>query len=169
MKKGSPERGKVVLTKAKCLECHKLGDQGAGLGPDLTTVSSRFRPSEILESIIEPSKVISDQYKPITIATTDGKVFNGMPTGSEADKIVLLLSDGTKATIAKADVEAQKDSKISVNARGAHQRPDDPGDRGHDRPVRVAAEGRRGGDEEIEEISPRRTRRSRRQKERKRV
>src|SRR5262249_39606437 len=73
-KQGSPDRGKVVIQKAKCLDCHKLGDQGQGLGPDLTTVSSRFRPHEILESIVEPSKVISDQYKPVTVVTSDGKI-----------------------------------------------------------------------------------------------
>lgn len=118
VKTASPERGKVVLEKAKCLTCHKLGDQGQGLGPDLTTVSSRFRPEEILESIVEPSKVISDQYKAVTVATTDGQVFNGMPTAGPADKLVLLLSDGTTTTIPKTDVEAQKDSTTSVMPDG---------------------------------------------------
>ena len=53
--------------------------KGEGLS-DLSTVSSRFRPVEILESIVEPSRVISDQYKPVSVATTDGKVYNGYPS-----------------------------------------------------------------------------------------
>ena len=64
--------------------------RGKGLGPDLTTVSSRFRPVEILESIVEPSKVISDQYKPVTVATTDGKVYNGMPVVTDGTNLVAL-------------------------------------------------------------------------------
>ena len=118
VKKGSPERGKLVIAKAKCLDCHKLGDQGQGLGPDLTTVSSRFRPHEILESIVEPSKVISDQYQPVSVATADGKVYNGMPVAGDPATLVLLLSDGTKVTIPKADVDAQKPSKTSVMPEG---------------------------------------------------
>src|SRR5205085_11912547 len=104
-KDGSPGRGKVVIAKAKCLDCHKLGDQGQGLGPDLTTVSSRFRPHEILESIVEPSKVISDQYKSLTVATTSGQLYTGMPTAGAPDALVLLLSDGTKVTIPKKEIE----------------------------------------------------------------
>ncbi len=59
------------------------------LGPDLTTVNSRFRPAEILESIVEPSKVISDQYKSVTVATADGKIYNGMPIVTDGPNLVL--------------------------------------------------------------------------------
>ena len=83
MKSASAERGMKLIERAKCVDCHKFGTVGQGLGPDLTTVRSRFRPIEILESIVEPSKVISDQYKATTVATADGKVFNGMPVVSD--------------------------------------------------------------------------------------
>ncbi|HEX8198843.1 MAG TPA: HEAT repeat domain-containing protein, partial [Isosphaeraceae bacterium] len=117
-RRGSAERGRMVIARAKCLDCHKLGDTGQGLGPDLTTVASRFQPRDILESIVEPSKVISDQYKPVMVATADGQVYNGMPAGGDDRQFVLLLSDGTKATIAKADVEEQAESKVSVMPEG---------------------------------------------------
>jgi putative heme-binding domain-containing protein len=114
----SAERGLQVILKARCLDCHKLGDKGAGLGPDLTTVSSRFRPSEILESIVTPSKVISDQYKSVSVATEDGKVYTGMPIASDAANLVLLLSDGVKVTVPKSEIEEQKPSPNSVMPEG---------------------------------------------------
>lgn len=117
-RKGSAERGKRIIEQAKCLDCHKFGDQGSGLGPDLTTVSSRFRPHEILESMLEPSKVISDQYRSVTIATTDGKVLNGMPAGGDAKTLVLLLADGTKMNLPKDTIDEQKESKVSVMPDG---------------------------------------------------
>jgi putative heme-binding domain-containing protein len=117
-KNASADRGRLVIARVRCLDCHKLGDQGQALGPDLTTVSSRFRPGEILESIAEPSRVISDQYKSLSVATTDGKVYNGMPAGQDDKNLVLLLSDGTKVTIPKADIEEQKESKVSVMPEG---------------------------------------------------
>jgi putative heme-binding domain-containing protein len=118
MKTASGPRGQKAIERAKCLDCHKFGSKGEGVGPDLTTVSSRFRPVEILESIVEPSKVISDQYKPVTVVTVDGKVYNGMPVISDGPNLVLLLSDGTKATIPKVEIEAQKESKTSVMPPG---------------------------------------------------
>ena len=118
MKNASAQRGALVITKARCLDCHKFGDKGAGLGPDLTTVNSRFRPAEILESIVLPSKVISDQYKSVTLATQDGKLYGGMPIVSDGANLVLLLSDGTKVTIPKAEIEEQKASSTSVMPEG---------------------------------------------------
>ena len=114
MKSASAERGRALIERAKCLDCHKFGTVGQGLGPDLTTVRSRFRPIEILESIVEPSKVISDQYKATTVATADGKVYNGMPVVSDGPALILLLSDGTKVTIAKDEIDDRKESKVSV-------------------------------------------------------
>ena len=115
---GSPERGREILNRARCLDCHKLGVEGAGLGPDLTTLSSRFRPEDVLESIVEPSKVISDQYRSITVATADGQVYNGMPAGGDDETLILLLSDGTKINIPKSEVEEQATSEVSVMPAG---------------------------------------------------
>jgi putative heme-binding domain-containing protein len=114
----SAKRGEQVIAKARCLDCHKFGAKGTGLGPDLTTVNSRFRPAEILESIVLPSKVVSDQYRSATVATQDGKLYSGMPIVSDGPNLVLLLSDGTKMTISKAEIEEQKPSTTSVMPEG---------------------------------------------------
>jgi putative heme-binding domain-containing protein len=118
VKTTSAKRGEQVIAKARCLDCHKFGDRGTGLGPDLTTVSSRFRPAEILESIVLPSRVVSDQYKSATVATQSGKLYSGMPIVADGTNLVLLLSDGTKITIPKAEIEEQKTSTTSVMPDG---------------------------------------------------
>ncbi len=118
MKTASADRGKTVLAKIRCLDCHKFGDQGQGLGPDLTTVNSRFQPVDILESIVAPSKVISDQYKPIIVATDDGRVVGGMPVVADGPTLVLLLSDGSKVSIPKDEIAEQKASAVSVMPEG---------------------------------------------------
>ncbi len=62
--------------------------------------------------------MISDQYKSVTVATQDGKIYGGMPIVSDGPNLVLLLSDGTKVTIPKAEVEEQKPSTTSVMPDG---------------------------------------------------
>ena len=60
---GVAARGAVLFEKAQCIKCHRYGDRGDTVGPDLTNVSKRFQKKEILESILFPSHVISDQYR----------------------------------------------------------------------------------------------------------
>lgn len=71
------DRGKALFGAANCFSCHRYDSQGGALGPDLTAVAGRFSPRDLLESIVDPSKVISDQYAAVTIITTDGKSVTG--------------------------------------------------------------------------------------------
>jgi len=97
-------RGKAVIARVRRLDCHKFADQGPGLGPDLSAISGRSRPEEIPESIVHPSKVVSDRYKSLTVATREGRVLRGMPVVTEGHKLVLLLPDGTRATVPVAEI-----------------------------------------------------------------
>ena len=118
MKTASAGRGALVMERVRCLDCHKFGEKGQGLGPDLSTVNSRFQPADILDSIVSPSKVISDQYKSITVALSDGRVLGGMPVVADGPTMVLLIPDGSKITIPKNEIEEQKPSTISVMPEG---------------------------------------------------
>jgi putative heme-binding domain-containing protein len=112
-KKGSPARGRIVFERAQCLKCHKYGKDGEGVGPDLTAVSKRFKRADILESIIYPSKVISDQYRSTFIVTRKGQQFNGL-AAPQGDSVTVLQSDGSKVTLKKDEIEQQFASLISV-------------------------------------------------------
>lgn len=112
-KKGDIGRGKAVFEKAQCLKCHKFGKEGEGIGPDLTTLSKRFKRSDILESVLFPSKVISDQYRSTVIVTKKGQQINGL-AAPQGDMITVLQSDGTKVMLKKDEIEQQFASLISV-------------------------------------------------------
>src|SRR5262249_34584079 len=49
--------------ESACASCHRFGSIGTDIGPDLTTIGSRFQKKDILEAILWPSKDISDQYQ----------------------------------------------------------------------------------------------------------
>lgn len=117
---GDVQRGSKVFAKAKCAKCHRFLKEGEIVGPDLTSVRRRFQRKEIIESIVHPSQVISDQYRMETIVTDAGLIHNGMPipSASDRDKVVLLLSDATKIEIPKDEVEETHKSKISVMPEG---------------------------------------------------
>jgi putative heme-binding domain-containing protein len=92
-----------------------MGDEGGSVGPDLTAISSRFSRQAILESILEPSKVISEQYANTDIVLKDGTMVTGRVVTDTDDKIVVrpsMLALDTKE-INKADIKSREVSKIS--------------------------------------------------------
>ena len=115
---GDPRRGEAIFTKAQCIKCHRFGNRGDGVGPDLTTVSQRFQRKEILESLLYPSQVISDQYSSKTVTTSEGQTFTGIvaPLGSSA--VAILQANGEKVTIDKDEISETAPSKKSVMPEG---------------------------------------------------
>lgn len=74
---GNAERGSLIFRDALCARCHRFGTQGRSVGPDLTVVAGRFSRRDILDSILNPSKAVAENYRSVTIQTTDGKVLTG--------------------------------------------------------------------------------------------
>jgi putative membrane-bound dehydrogenase-like protein len=114
--KANVDRGRAIFTKAKCNRCHRFLKEGETVGPDLTTLRRRFQRKEIVESLVFPSRIISDQYQMLTVATTDGLIHNGMPIpgNDSSGNLVLLLPDATKLEIAKSKIDEQVRSRTSV-------------------------------------------------------
>ena len=115
---GNADLGGKVFAKAQCANCHKFGVRGDGVGPDLTTVSRRFQKKEILESVLFPSHVISDQYQSKTVLTNDGRSITGLAAQQADGSLVVLQSNGQKATIAAGEIEKVVPSKISAMPEG---------------------------------------------------
>ena len=90
------ENGKKMFAAAKCGSCHRFGGEGGATGPDLTNVAGRFSNQDMSEAIIDPSKVISDQYKASLFATADGEVITGRVVG-ETDTTLSVLADAFDA------------------------------------------------------------------------
>jgi putative heme-binding domain-containing protein len=114
---GSLDRGSVVFEKAQCAKCHRYGTRGEGIGPDLSNVSSRFQRKEILESVIFPSQVISDQFGAKTVLTSDGRSYTGI-VGPTGDGVVVLQANAEKVSIAKTEIEEIVPSRKSAMPEG---------------------------------------------------
>lgn len=113
------KRGKEAFAAAQCLACHKFGNDGGSVGPDLTGISGRFNRRDILESTIDPSKVISDQYRSLIVKTKDDTL-SGLVAEETADNLVLITEPiaQTKTMISKKDITTREPSKISIMPTG---------------------------------------------------
>lgn len=77
------QRGKDMFAATACIVCHRFNYDGGGIGPDLTGAGSRYTIRDLLESIIEPSKVVSDIYEAERFETENGNVMIGQIVGEE--------------------------------------------------------------------------------------
>ncbi|MEI6873478.1 MAG: c-type cytochrome, partial [Verrucomicrobiota bacterium] len=71
------EHGKAMYSTTQCATCHHFAEEGGNIGPDLTGAGNRYSIRDWAESIVEPSKVISDQYTFQEIVKKDGGVIIG--------------------------------------------------------------------------------------------
>ena len=69
--------GKRMFTTATCIQCHRFGNIGGILGPDITGAARRYSPPVLLREIIDPSVQVSDQFKTHSIITLQGKIYQG--------------------------------------------------------------------------------------------
>jgi len=116
--KASPSRGAAAFKKAQCANCHRFGDEGDTIGPDLSSISRRFTKKEILASILYPSHVISDQYASKKVLTVTGKQYVGLVAPAGEDDFVILQANGQKVTVKKDDIEETLPSRTSAMPTG---------------------------------------------------
>lgn len=120
------EQGKMLFTAALCSNCHSMkGEGGGAVGPDLSQLGTRFSNRDILESIILPSKVISDQYAATDFLMKDGTTITGRLKNEENGKYYVSMnpfSPQTLQVIQKKDVASTKLSNVSIMFPGTINR-----------------------------------------------
>lgn len=106
----STERGRAAFTKARCADCHRVAGAGGDTGPDLTGAGARFSRTDLVEALLEPSKVISDQFRDVELATKDGDLHVGRIEKETATTITLrrLPPEEDLVEIDEADVEERR-------------------------------------------------------------
>jgi putative heme-binding domain-containing protein len=118
-KGGDAAAGRPLFEK-QCANCHRFGGIGKDVGPDLTTITSRFKKSDVLESILWPSKVISDQYQAEMIELTNGKVVTGVLVRESAAAVLIRTGESPDKPIAvpKAQIANRTPSTVSLMPEG---------------------------------------------------
>ena len=109
--------GQRTYQAARCGACHRFDGAGGATGPDLSNVAGRFSVKDLAESLIVPSKVVSDQYRASVVLTTAGKVVTGRIVNDTKGTLTVLTDafDASKITTVPADdVEDTRPSKTSL-------------------------------------------------------
>jgi len=122
---GNLERGRAVfldVEKSLCLKCHRLGDQGERIGPELTGLGNRFSRIYIAESILQPSRTIAPSFGTVVVVLKNGKTLAGIKITENETTLTLVDNQGQKQLVTKADIDEQAASPLSTMPEGLEKR-----------------------------------------------
>jgi putative heme-binding domain-containing protein len=115
------ENGRKLFSAAACFACHRFGNAGGMNGPDLTGAGGRFSPRDLLDHILHPSKVISDQFAPILVTMEDDEVITGIVVNLNRDTVTLntdLTNPNQRTNVDRKNVKNIELSKVSPMPSG---------------------------------------------------
>ena len=89
---GDQERGKRIFFETagvSCKTCHRIQKEGKEVGPELTTIGKKLTRAQLLESLLEPSKLIEPKYVTHLVETDDGRILTGLLLSRDENEVVL--------------------------------------------------------------------------------
>jgi putative heme-binding domain-containing protein len=115
------DRGRTLFGATNCFACHRFAGEGGANGPDLTGLAGRFSAKDLLESVVDPSKVISDQYAAVVIRTHNGETITGRIVNLHGDTLsvnVDMLNPNGQVNVKRQDIDKMQPSKLSMMPNG---------------------------------------------------
>jgi putative heme-binding domain-containing protein len=115
------QNGQRMFSAAGCFACHRFDNQGGMTGPDLSTAGRRYSTHDFLDQIINPSKVINDQFSSVVVLTDEGRVHNGVVVNLSGDTITLntdLSDPNQRISIDRTTIEELSVSEVSAMPTG---------------------------------------------------
>jgi len=109
-------RGKAIYHQ-QCGTCHRLYDEGGGIGPDLTGYE-RSNLDAILLNIVDPSAEIREGFVNYIVRTTDGNTWSGFLVGEQGNTIELRSFTGETVVLHEADIISRLPQSVSMMPEG---------------------------------------------------
>jgi putative membrane-bound dehydrogenase-like protein len=113
---GDAARGKKIFAD-QCAKCHTHSGEGGKVGPDLTGMAAHPR-SELLIHILDPSRSVEGNFVQYNVATTDGRVLNGLLAAESKNAIELIDAEGKKQDVLREDIDQLIASSKSLMPEG---------------------------------------------------
>jgi putative heme-binding domain-containing protein len=117
---GDARRGEKLFWSPAlaCGSCHKVGDRGTAVGPDLSAIGKVRSRADLLESILEPSRRIEPKYAAYVVQTADGRSLTGLLVRRSAKEVVLRDAQNKEIVLAAKNVEDMRPSQVSLMPQG---------------------------------------------------
>lgn len=119
--KGNAARGKSLFHTegaAQCAGCHRVGHEGRAFGPDLNDLRRKYNRAQLLEQLLQPSKIIAPEFKTLTVTLRDDSEVSGFVLQRNATELVLRDATLTEHRVKVSDVKESRESTLSAMPEG---------------------------------------------------
>ena len=113
--------GKRVFAAAQCYKCHRIRGQGGNVGPDLTNAGRRFNTRDLLETVIDPSKEVSDQYQATVFQLVNGQTVMGRIVNLNGNQYLVqtdMMQPGLLRSLSVDEIEEMRPARESMMPGG---------------------------------------------------
>ncbi|MCA9008628.1 MAG: c-type cytochrome [Planctomycetaceae bacterium] len=117
--RGDAIRGASVFTdlKVACISCHKIGQTGGSVGPDLSNVAKDRKVEHIVESLLWPKRDVKPEFVNWQILTVDGLLVNGYRHSADEKQVTLRdPATGKLTSIERDRIEEEIDGSTVMPA-----------------------------------------------------
>jgi putative heme-binding domain-containing protein len=111
---GNAEAGKVIYAKGGCTACHRIGNEGSDLGPDLTDIGRRRGLAFLEESILKPEAFVPNKYRAIQVVMTSGSTVSGIRLNEDDLSVQVRDLTGTPRSFLKENIKELRRDKTTV-------------------------------------------------------
>jgi putative heme-binding domain-containing protein len=116
---GDPGRGRQWFSeKAACIVCHRVGDQGGLVGPDLTKIGAIRAGRDLIESIVRPSATFAQGYDTFVVTLLDGEELTGIRVRQPDDSFVLRDGGGGETRLDPGQIKSMDRGQLSLMPEG---------------------------------------------------
>jgi putative heme-binding domain-containing protein len=113
---GDAAAGKT-LYRDRCATCHRFGNEGHAVGPDVVTMKTAGK-EKLLVNIIDPNREVAPNFQAWSVETTDGETISGLLLKDSAGSVTLATGGGAEATFIRAQVRKLSPQAISLMPEG---------------------------------------------------
>jgi putative heme-binding domain-containing protein len=87
---GDSARGKALVESNACFDCHRIGDRGSRVGPDLSDIGSRRTPDRLRQALVAPDEEVVPENRSVRLVTRDGATITGRLLNQDALSVQLI-------------------------------------------------------------------------------
>ncbi|TWU43389.1 HEAT repeat protein [Novipirellula aureliae] len=116
---GNATNGKQLFferSELSCVRCHKVGQKGGAIGPDLSRIGKQRDSRSLLESICLPNASIAEGFGSVVLSDQAGRIFTGIIKSETDDFLELIQADGVLVRIRKEEIVAQNQGQSAMPA-----------------------------------------------------
>jgi len=101
---GDASHGKTLVESNGCFDCHRIGDRGSRLGPNLSDIGTRRTADRLQKSMVAPDEEVLFENRFVRVVTKDGTSITGRLLNQDAMSVQLMNQKEELKTYLRANI-----------------------------------------------------------------